>query len=520
MVFTPLFRIVVEEWAKNHVVDIDISPISACLNDVDIAALDSEIIQDCFNILYDDYRIRGAMLSRYKAFISNVFEYAVIKGYIAKIPKTENRRSPHPNVYNAPDERAMELLLVDEDDTPAGMILRLAWKCGLQRNEIPYLLWEDINFKDALAKLPDRNVPIPKGTLQYLERIRGINLSQSEYVLISQRGLAPMAKESLSRIARSALNKYGLCNVRLADLRNDFIVRALQKYSWEYVSYISGVDLPSIRQHYLPYLDSELIQGTKNTSLNEAAIEKIIDLEGTSAEGLAIYLTWQLGVPVTVLPILTWDHIDFQNSELTFKDKKVPIPENLLGKLKDVKTGNEFLSDYLLLTENTKKPFDYPYLYKSVQKALIRNGLYDLSLIDLYNDYLKRHNAPHESKDDALLAYLMDHRFTDYETTKNALGFSSEETSLLLKSCKDSGEIIQVGLRYFLPGTVVSPERHHEVILNYVAKNQPVTSNELSELLGLADRRQIFPIIKPLLSSGELIRKSVNKYVLPEKTTE
>ena len=46
--------------------------------------------------------------------------------------------------FNRPDEPAMVRLLADERHTAAGIILRLAWKQGLTREEMQRLTWADI----------------------------------------------------------------------------------------------------------------------------------------------------------------------------------------------------------------------------------------------------------------------------------------------------------------------------------------------------------------------------------------
>ena len=58
--------------------------------------------------------------------------------------------------FNRPDEPAMVRLLADERHTAAGIILRLAWKQGLTREEMQRLTWADIAPDEGGIHLPDR----------------------------------------------------------------------------------------------------------------------------------------------------------------------------------------------------------------------------------------------------------------------------------------------------------------------------------------------------------------------------
>ena len=55
-----------------------------------------------------------------------------------------------------PDARAMAQLLAEQTQTAAGLILRLAWRQGLTREEIQRLTWDDVSFPDHQLCLPDR----------------------------------------------------------------------------------------------------------------------------------------------------------------------------------------------------------------------------------------------------------------------------------------------------------------------------------------------------------------------------
>ena len=65
---------------------------------------------------------------------------------------------------NRPDPAAMERALAGEGDSSAGLILRLAWRQGLTREEISCLKWDQVSFPDGQLLLPDRAVPLEQDT--------------------------------------------------------------------------------------------------------------------------------------------------------------------------------------------------------------------------------------------------------------------------------------------------------------------------------------------------------------------
>ena len=60
-----------------------------------------------------------------------------------------------------PDARAMAQLLAEQTQTAAGLILRLAWRQGLTREEIQRLTWNDVDFSIEMIK-----TTVPAGGLR------------------------------------------------------------------------------------------------------------------------------------------------------------------------------------------------------------------------------------------------------------------------------------------------------------------------------------------------------------------
>lgn len=540
------FREVSAQWlTQNSANNIDCDLLFTRIGEIEMENLTYEILTNCLIDLYDNAKLRGVVFTSYRKFLGEICQFAFNKGYILEMPQIELRRTPTPNIFNKPNDCAMQLLLSHESLTPAGTILRLAWFCGLLRNEITFLLWNQVDFEGNQLVLPDRKIPLTSQMTSYLERLHKQNARLSEYVLISSRKSAPMAEQSVSAIVRKSLDDSKQTGVRLNDLRIDFIIRALRESSWDYVSYISGVDLPALQEHYLPYVGDGAVHENEKAEITQhvrGALKDFLQKEATSMVGLSVRFVWQTGIPVPMLPLLTWHFIDFKSSVAVFEDRTVTLPEDFFQILREVKFTQDGIYPNIILNETKGNPTDAFFIQKAVQQALIRSGIMGITLPDLQIDYWRQHSSelrellnrnaetsaefysiprslPSEltnPPEDELLEFLRSNASADYKTLKNALNFREAEIKLLLKKCLANGKIVRVGFRYYLPDTVVHRENQKALILQYVAIHQPVTSSELSALMGFQERRAIYWVLNPLLKANELIRCGRNKYALPD----
>ena len=156
--------------------------------------------------------------------------------------------------FNRPDEPAMVRLLADERHTAAGIILRLAWKQGLTREEMQRLTWADIAPDEGGIHLPDRTVPLEEETASCLLDRYAFLDGVTPYVVVSDRRRQQMPRESISRLARQALDRAGIASISLMDLRHDFIIRQLEAHDWPYVARISGIAVHTLYATFSDYL--------------------------------------------------------------------------------------------------------------------------------------------------------------------------------------------------------------------------------------------------------------------------
>ena len=131
--------------------------------------------------------------------------------------------------FKRPDPAAMERVLARFPYSPEGAILRLAWLEGLSREEIAALTWDQVQFEDNALTLPDRTVPLAPSAEDCLRERYRLYAQRDPHVIISDRYQRPMPPESVSRLARTALDTEGQ-KVSLKDLRQDFVIRQLQTH--------------------------------------------------------------------------------------------------------------------------------------------------------------------------------------------------------------------------------------------------------------------------------------------------
>ena len=114
-----------------------------------------------------------------------------------------------------PDARAMAQLLAEQTQTAAGLILRLAWRQGLTREEIQRLTWNDVDFSAHQLRLPDRTIPLETETEDCLRRQAERPDLPTPFVVVSDRRRQQMPPESISRLARKTLDRAGLGGISL-----------------------------------------------------------------------------------------------------------------------------------------------------------------------------------------------------------------------------------------------------------------------------------------------------------------
>ena len=411
-------------------------------------------------------------------------------------------------VVNRPDEAAMRRILEAEPASPEGVVLRLAWQQGLSRDEISDLTWEQVSFLDDRLELPDRMIPLEAEVRSCLWRLFQAHSEVSPYVVLSSRDRTPLRPESISRLARQALDREGQTSVRLMDLRHDWIIRQLADKDWPAVARISGVAVPALQARFAAYAPEKKPSRRPAAHVDEFKLWKVLQTERDTPAGLALWLAWQMGLQAQEIVALTWDQVDFDSGSLRLPDREVPLTNALRRLLEDTRRRAPAGEPHVLLTEHSRKPVDLPRLSRMTRAALIRGGMEDVLLRDL------RRDESREDEDARLLARTAERGMLTRGEVMELLGLSKTAAYGRLHRLTEQGRLVRIGGKYYLPGDVVPPEQHLETIRASLSRAGFAYRQAIADLLHI-QRKQCALILRHMVEQGELVQ-SGQKYYLPQ----
>lgn len=412
-------------------------------------------------------------------------------------------------VVNRPDEGAMERILQKNFDNAAGVILRLAWQVGLMRDEIEHLTWAQIDFLDSCIVLPDRSIPISEELADYLLNLRDGRNRRSETVVLSDRDQKPLKPQSISRLARTALDAEGQTEIRLIDLRHDFVLRQLEEHDWQYVSRITGIEAAAMNVHFAAHLKekkkvSTRIQREETVQIDEFALWKLLQAERTTPAGVTLWLTWQLGLRLEEIITLRWEQVVGETLQLS--DREVPLTSGVAGVLTDLRAISPE-TEYVITAPRSGQPYDRTRLSRLVRATLVRGGLDNVTLRDLRMDCDIRVGGENE-----VVAWLRRKKSITRSETAKLLDVSSTTAYNRLKLMVKRGRLTQIGMRYYLRSAIVPPERQEAEILDYLEREGFAYRQDIARILKI-EASQCRPILQRLIASGK-IRQESQRYIL------
>ena len=412
--------------------------------------------------------------------------------------------------FKRPDATAMERVLARHPADPEGAVLRLAWQAGLSREEIAGLTWPQVDLTDSVLYLSDRTVPLEGDTLNCLRRRHERYAAVSDHVVISDRYKRPMPPESVSRLARNALDAEDL-RVSLKDLRQDFVIRQLETHDWPYAARVSGMAVSTLRGAFSQYFrpkEEKRSEPPGNIQEREYLLWRILQQEGGSLVGMALWMSWKLNMQPGEILELTWPQVDFDRDVITLPDREIPMGSRLSRLLGDVYDHRKDpAQDRVLLTPGTGKPMDLARLSTVIRTALIRGGLEQLSLGDLSR--LSRRGSQRQT----VLARLSAVGSLTREEVMDLLGVSKSAALKLLNQLRQDGAVVRIGGCYYPAGAVVLPEDQSAAVTAYLAAHGTAVRKELAELLNLPPA-QCTALLRRMVDRGELLLTG-KRYALP-----
>ena len=408
-----------------------------------------------------------------------------------------------------PDEAALRRVLENCKGKSAELILRLAWTAGLTAVEMHALRWADVAFSDKELRLADRSVPMDEGLQRCLaERYRDADLWEEEFVVTTDRRHAHMHRVYISKEAGAALGQEpALAEITLKDLREDFVIRMLEQYDWPYAARISGTSISTLNANYAQYRKREAPAG-KAKDVDEFALWKVLQAEETSPEGLALWMTRELGLSLKEAAALTWQQVDMEAKTLCLPGRTVPMGarlERLLRQLLKTRGPEDDL--HVLLTPRARGPFDARRLGIVVRQTLIKGGIDEVTAGELIA-------GSQQQRQETPALQMIDRKGSaTRDEVAELLGVSPQQAWRMLNRLTEEGKLVRVGWKYFKAGSVVPPEAHARVICEHLKKRPAAGRQELAALLNV-DLRQCGWILNCLVADGTLVREG-KKYRLP-----
>ena len=274
------------------------------------------------------------------------------------------------NEFRQPDEQNMRQLLHQHPEDLPGLILRLAWLQGLSREEIVALKWAQVDFQERSLFLEDRTVPLEEETAGCLAARFENGGAVSPYVVISDKFREPLRPESVSRIARNALTAGGLPQLQLKDLRRDYFFRQLEQHDWPYAVRVSGLSVSTFQACFAGDTPHKKRSTQAGQQFDEFRLWQVLQKEDSSAAGIALWMSWQMGVQGKELVNLTWDQVDLERGLLHLPERDMLLTNavrRLLEKVQKVRSPGE--DPHVLLSPQSRRPMDLARLSKVVQTS-------------------------------------------------------------------------------------------------------------------------------------------------------
>lgn len=417
-------------------------------------------------------------------------------------------------VFHQPDEAKMRALLEACEGDASGVVLRLAWRAGLIRNEIFDLKWEQVDFADSCLHLPDRDVPMENELSDALRRWQALFGEDDvpEYVASSLSKRERYAEVYLSRMARAALDGGGMPEVRLVDLRHDFVRRMMERYDWHYAIRVCGLSVTTYRTEYigdrrhgLPAAPMEMSEADRTERL-----WKIMQDNRDSAAGIGLWLTQQAALQESEIVDLTWDQVDLKRGVIQTKRGAFYIIKEVIDVLAEEKARRDPGDDpHVILSPRSRKPMDKARLSTIMHNMLVHGGLDILDVGDL------RHADRIRRERERILQRANEAGFISRREVESMLGVKANIAYSRLSDLVDSGELVCVSNGYCPASVAVRPEERESYVLRRIGENGAVTPAALAAELHVGKRTAV-RLLKRMVSAGTLVeRKGRNEYQLP-----
>lgn len=421
--------------------------------------------------------------------------------------------------FHRPDEHAMWELLRAHPRDLTGVVLRLAWYAGFSRDDIYNLEWSQVNYNNEYLHLPDRDVPLNDDTAACLQLYRaGLGSSRPvKYVAVSEKTKERVAVQSLSRIARYALDSAGLKDVRLIDLRLDFIRRQIEEHDWQYAVRVSGLSVTTYRALFRDQKRPELPDqpSAHDEEAREELLWRIMQDNREGAAGIALWLSQLAGLTEKELVALTWDRVDFNKGILHADAGDVMMTQDLLKILEHEKERRAAGDDpHVILTPRSRKPMDNARLSTILRDLLVRGGIDDVSVGDF------RRSLRISAEQKRIMQHVRIHGSITRSEAESLLGVSTGIAYSRLADLVESGQLARAGRGYLPAELAIRREEQPGAVRRFIAENGSAYCQDIAKLLHVG-KSTASRLLRRMVSDGELVMiRQTKQYLLPRDTAQ
>lgn len=421
---------------------------------------------------------------------------------------------PERRQIQKPEKASLRAFLDREHGSAAATILRLAWQAGLQRSEIGALTWGNVKLDQGDIQLSDRTIPLPEDLRRWLESLRNSRGSSgaARRVVLSDRSRKPLTLYSISNLARTAFRSAGLEGLTLMDLRMDYILRQIGSGGLEHAARVTGMNtatLTRLAERYLPSDDKKRpVKAGRvgdHPDIDRAALAELAHREGCSDGVLAVYLALDAGAGLREIAELRWADVDLSAGTLTLAGKTVRLSPALAALLAKRRRSRTFV----LTAPKTGRAYPAERISRLAREALVRAGLDHLSLKDLNRAYARAEAV------EKITAWIQRSGPVKRSQVAELLDLPDQTAGRVLRDLCEDGLLEPVGLKYYLPGTVVPPEEQRARILRLLEKERSASCAAFAVELG-TDVRQCGTLLRRMVRDGDIVRAG-RKYQLPNK---
>ena len=407
----------------------------------------------------------------------------------------------------------MNRLLWKHKSDLAGVILRLAWRAGLKRDEIHDLLWPQVDFDGGLITLPERSIPMDENTATALGSWReqiSEKVEPLEYVVTSPRTKERLTLNMISVTAQRALEKADIKNISLKDLRYDFIQRMREARGDRYAIKVSGMTANAYSK-WLEIPMNEVVSHFVEDDTNYDA--RVWDLLMKNREGsvaIALWLSQQANLPYRQIVALTWDDINFDDGTFCVQNETHFLLKEIISMLKKEKATRSMDDDpHVILSPTKKAPMSESALSVLLRDFMVKNGVGDVYVGDIKNRYRIDREV------EQIRRFAEENGFISSRTATAKLGISRGVVYDRFQRLVDSGELVRAGKGYVLAEKYIPNELRMDAIAQYVTENGSTTISKTAEYLHIS-RDQAKQLLcdmeeKGILDSGGNHKKFIAK---------